>query len=65
MTLGSLARVNANGDVVLYPGSYRLGIDVDGSVAWEFSLVGDEAILDSWPAAPAFGNSGNVTNAKL
>ncbi|PMD13033.1 glycoside hydrolase family 3 protein [Hyaloscypha hepaticicola] len=65
LTLGSLARVNANGDVVLYPGSYRLGVDVDGSVAWEFSLVGEEAILDSWPAAPAFGNSGNATNAKL
>ncbi len=65
LTLGSLARVNANGDVALYPGSYRLGIDVDGSVAWEFSLVGEEAILDSLPAAPAFGNSGNGTNAKL
>ena len=62
MTLGSLARVNTDGDVVLYPGSYRLGVDVDGAVAWEFTLVGDEATLDSWPAAPAFRNPGNGTN---
>lgn len=62
LTLGSLARADANGDAVLYPGSYKLGIDVDGSVAWDFTLVGDEATLDSWPAAPAFGNSGNGTS---
>ncbi len=49
--------------MVLYPGSYKLGVDVDGSVEWEFSLVGDEIALDSWPAAPAFGTPGNETNA--
>jgi xylan 1,4-beta-xylosidase len=54
-----------DGDMVLYPGSNRLGVDIHGSVTWEFSLVGEEANFDSWPAAPAFGNSGNETNAEL
>lgn len=63
LTLGSLARVDKNGDVVLYPGTYRLGIDVDGSVGWEFTLVGEEAVLDRWPTPPAFGNPGNGTAA--
>ncbi len=63
MTLGSLARVDDNGDVVLYPGTYRLGIDTDGSVGWDFTLVGEQAVLDSWPAAPAFGNPGNGTDS--
>lgn len=53
LTLASLARADENGNFVLYPGSYRLGIDVDGSVGWEFSLVGDHAVLDSWPEPPA------------
>jgi beta-D-xylosidase 4 len=59
LNLGSLARVDNNGDVILYPGQYRLGIDVDGNVGWDFNLVGDAAVLDSWPAPPPFGNSGN------
>jgi beta-D-xylosidase 4 len=61
LNLGSLARVDDNGDVILYPGQYRLGIDVDGNVGWDFNLVGDTAVLDSWPAPPPFGNPGNTT----
>jgi beta-D-xylosidase 4 len=41
-----------DGDMVLCLGSYDLGVDVHGSVTWEFSLVGEEANFDSWPAAP-------------
>jgi xylan 1,4-beta-xylosidase len=59
--LGSLARVDENGDVVLYPGTYRLGVDVDERVGWEFTLLGEAAVLDRWPAPPAFGNPGNGT----
>lgn len=61
LTLGNLARTNEKGDMVLYPGNYRLAIDVDGAVGWNFTLVGKEAVLNSWPAAPAFGNPGNAT----
>lgn len=64
LTLGSLARTDENGDLVLYPGSYRLGIDVDGEVGWNFTLVGEEVVLDSWPAPPAFGSPGNGTVAR-
>lgn len=49
---------------MLYPGSYRLGIDVDGEVGWNFTLVGEEVVLDKWPAPPAFGSSGNGTVAR-
>jgi beta-D-xylosidase 4 len=65
LTLGSLGRVDTNGDVVLYPGSYKLGVDINGSVAWEFRLLEDEEVLDSWPVSPAFGNPGNETNTEL
>lgn len=58
LTLGSLARTNEKGDLVLYPGSYRLGVDVDGLVGWNFTLVGEEVVLDRWPAKPAGGSSG-------
>lgn len=42
--------------MVLYPGKYRVGVDVDGSVGWEFELVGDEMMLDGWPAKSAVTN---------
>lgn len=46
---------------MLYPGNYRLAIDVDGAVGWNFTLAGKEVTLDSWPAPPAFGSPGNGT----
>jgi beta-D-xylosidase 4 len=64
LTLGSLARTDENGDLVLYPGSYRLGIDVNGEVGWNFTLEGEKVVLDSWPARPAFVSPGNATTAR-
>lgn len=64
LTLGSLARTNEDGDLVLYPGSYRLDIDIDGQVGWNFTLVGESVVLDSWPAPPAFGSPGNGAVAR-
>ena len=61
LTLGSLARANDEGDMVLYPGDYSLVIDTDAKAIWNFTLTGDATTLDSWPAPPPFGNPGNGT----
>lgn len=54
LTLGSLSRVDENGNRVLYPGSYSLVLDVEpGLASLDFTLTGDAAVLDEWPAAPA------------
>jgi beta-D-xylosidase 4 len=61
LTLGSLARADDGGDMVLYPGDYSLVIDTDAKATWNFTLTGDATTLDSWPAPPPFGNPGNGT----
>ncbi|ESZ91881.1 glycoside hydrolase family 3 protein [Sclerotinia borealis F-4128] len=53
LNLGSLARGAENGDLVLYPGDYRVLVDVDGMDEWGFTLTGEEAVLDSWPERKA------------
>jgi beta-D-xylosidase 4 len=52
MTLGNLARVDMDGNKVLYPGDYSLIIDNNALVTANFSLVGKRAVLDMWPQAP-------------
>lgn len=61
LTLGSLSRVDESGNRVLYPGSYSLLLDLEpGLAALNFTLTGQETILDEWPAAPA-NRSGSGT----
>ncbi|KAB8304044.1 hypothetical protein EYC80_005390 [Monilinia laxa] len=49
LNLASLARGDENGDLVLYPGDYKVVVDIDGKDEWGFTLKGEEVILDSWP----------------
>lgn len=49
LNLASLARGNWNGDLILYPGDYKVVVDIDGKDEWSFTLTGEEALLDSWP----------------
>lgn len=49
ITLGSLARHDECGNQVLYPGRYRVEIDVPVLDTWEFELAGSEVMLDEWP----------------
>lgn len=49
LTLGTLARVDRNGNTVLYPGKYRLMIDVPSQTQVEFEVTGDEIVLDQFP----------------
>jgi beta-D-xylosidase 4 len=53
LTLASLARVDEMGNKVLYPGDYSLLIDNTPLTSVNFTLTGDEAMLDEWPQPPA------------
>ena len=61
LNLGSLARADDAGDMVLYPGDYSLVIDTDAKAVWDFTLEGDAVTLDGWHAPLPFGNLGNGT----
>lgn len=52
MTLGTLARVDAAGDTVLYPGTYNLLVDVPTQDEVSFTLTGDPWVLDRFPQPP-------------
>lgn len=47
LKVGDLARADEKGNMVLWPGSYR--IDVEGGTGWSFTLTGTKAMLDEWP----------------
>ncbi|PVH67779.1 glycoside hydrolase family 3 protein [Cadophora sp. DSE1049] len=50
-TLGSLARHDAQGNTVLYPGTYTLLLDQPTQTNTSLTITGDAVILDKWPAA--------------
>lgn len=61
LTLDSLSRVAENGNRVLYPGSYSLVLDLEpGLASVNFTVTGDEVVLNEWPAAPT-GRKGTGT----
>ncbi|KAI1476953.1 glycoside hydrolase family 3 protein [Daldinia eschscholtzii] len=49
LSLGSLARRDEDGNLVLYPGEYSLLVDVPTQAAWNFTLEGEPVVLDEWP----------------
>ncbi|RFU28899.1 hypothetical protein B7463_g7453, partial [Scytalidium lignicola] len=49
LTLGSLSRIDENGNTILYPGSYSLLVDQPTQATFNFTLTGKEAIIDAWP----------------
>ncbi|KAJ4489885.1 glycoside hydrolase family 3 protein [Lentinula aciculospora] len=53
VTLGSIARVEENGDSALYPGTYKIWVDTDvngkGVAATSFELTGSREVLSEWP----------------
>lgn len=53
LTLASLARVDQMGNKVLYPGNYRLLIDNGPLAMVNFTLTGEQKVLDLWPQPPA------------
>lgn len=54
VTLGAMARTAANGDLVLYPGSYTLELDVGQHYPKaEVKINGPEKVLDFFPQPPS------------
>lgn len=49
LTLGSLARADENGDFVIYPGKYKLALDVDEQISFTFELKGEPEVVESLP----------------
>jgi xylan 1,4-beta-xylosidase len=49
LSLGSIARADESGNLVLYPGKYTLVLDVDGRSEVVFELQGEERVLDWFP----------------
>jgi len=60
LTLASLARVDELGNKVLYPGDYSLQIDNNALATINFTLTGEQAVLDMWPQPPANRTSAAV-----
>ncbi|KAJ7590919.1 glycoside hydrolase family 3 protein [Mycena floridula] len=53
VTLGAIARADANGNLWVYPGSYKVTVDTPGLVSANFVLQGNAAQVSAWPQPPA------------
>jgi beta-D-xylosidase 4 len=60
VTLGGLARVDENGNTILYPGNYSFLVDIEPRVMVNFTLTGAATTLDRWPTAPPNGHPSGV-----
>lgn len=47
--IGAIARVDENGNRVVYPGDYQLALNVERSVVWDIKLTGDPVTIENWP----------------
>lgn len=56
LTLGSLARANKQGDLVIYPGDYEFMLDIDSRLTFKFSLTGNAMVIDKLPRQAASYN---------
>lgn len=53
LTLGNLARTDTEGNSYLYPGTYKLAVDIDAKITVQFDLVGIPALIESLPKNPS------------
>jgi beta-D-xylosidase 4 len=44
--LGSIARSDKDGNLVLWPGNYTMMLDIDARDTWEFEITGDRVVLE-------------------
>jgi beta-D-xylosidase 4 len=51
VTLGSISRVDKDGNRNLHPGTYNLWIDTDRQISRQIELTGDAEQIDTWPGA--------------
>jgi len=50
ISVGSIARSDEKGNLVLWPGNYSLVLDIDEKSKWDFVISGEPATLDIMPA---------------
>jgi beta-D-xylosidase 4 len=55
LTFGNFARVDDNGNTVLYSGAYCLGLDVPEQSKTCFEILGGDQVFDKWPQPPKNG----------
>ncbi|KAJ5610398.1 glycoside hydrolase superfamily [Penicillium lagena] len=49
LTFGSLARADENGSLVIFPGDYKIALDIFESLTFKFSLRGKPVVVDTLP----------------
>ena len=49
LTLGSLARADEDGSLTIWPGTYKLMLDNDACLEYEFVLKGEAAVIETLP----------------
>nr|AMW64957.1 beta-xylosidase [Thermoascus aurantiacus] len=49
VAIGSVTRVDEQGNRVLYPGRYELALNNERDAVLSFTLTGDEAVVAKWP----------------
>jgi beta-D-xylosidase 4 len=53
LTLGSLARADENGSLVIFPGHYKISLDNSEDLTFEFTLKGSPAVIETLPTPDA------------
>ena len=49
VTLGTIARVDEDGNSAIYPGTYNVWVDTTGEALTSFELTGEETQITNWP----------------
>ncbi|KAI1472379.1 glycoside hydrolase family 3 protein [Daldinia caldariorum] len=49
LKLGAVARSDRDGSLTLWPGKYRLVLDIDDRAAWDFEITGEQVMLEKLP----------------
>ncbi|OKL55982.1 putative exo-1,4-beta-xylosidase xlnD [Talaromyces atroroseus] len=47
--IGAMARVDENGNKIVYPGDYQLALNVERSIVVDVRLTGDAVTIEHWP----------------
>lgn len=47
--LGAISRSDKDGNLTLWPGKYRLVLDIDDKAGWDFEITGDQVVLEKLP----------------
>jgi beta-D-xylosidase 4 len=53
LTLGSLARADENGSLIIFPGHYKIALDNSEDLTFEFTLKGSPAVIETLPRPDA------------